>query len=213
MWWPFLGLATALVAYLWLPTLLRFSQGSGAEDEPCYSDLGTRTFRLVTSLFAGAAGVVSATFVPHEQLPAWLVLSVLLVILVAIDAQTTWLPIRLHYLCVGLWLAASLILAVRSWQQWLVGLLAGLMVTAVGYLAWRFGLQVGFGDIRLLFPLAAASSQISWQTLWLTFFAGSLIGALWGIAAHFTRGNKPFAYGPGLASGLWVSVLATPLLG
>ncbi len=213
MWWPLLGLATALVAYLWLPALLRFSQGSGAKDEPCYSELDTRSFRVTTSLFAGAAGAVSTAFVPREQLPAWLVLSVLLVILVAIDAQTTWLPIRLHYLCVGLWLAASLVIAVRSWQQWLAGLLASLAVTAVGYLAWRFGLQVGFGDIRLLFPLAAASSQSSWQTLWLTFFAGSLVGAIWGIAVRFTRGNRPFAYGPGLASGLWLSLLATPLLG
>ncbi len=213
MWWPLLGAVTAFVAYLALPTLLRFSQGSGAEDEPQYSDLGVRRFRIVTSLFAGAAGAVSAAFAPREQLPAWLVLSVLLVTLVAIDAKTTWLPIRLHYLCVILWLVASLPFAFADWRRWLVAVAAGLVIVAVGFVVWRIGLQVGFGDIRLLFPLAVASSWISWQALWATFFIGSLVGAVWGIAVRLSRGDRPFAYGPALASGLWASLLVTPLLG
>ncbi len=203
------GLLTGLVT---CPLLRRLPEpeGPGSETKTPYRELASKRF-LVGTLFASlaAAGVAWAT-VPLALQPPWVVLSVVGVILVAIDAATTWLPIQLTQ---AGWLlmviaVASMPLLGASWNAVLRSA-AGAAIALVLYLGlWFFSRAgIGFGDVRLAPLLGAASAAQSWTLLLWALVLGSLAGGVWGVVQLLRRRPGAFAYAPPLLLGTYLAAL------
>lgn len=191
------------VAAASLPILRRLPEPAddAAEDKLPYRVLATPAFAVVVGLGTLAAGLLAAW---RSDVGLWLGVTTA-ALAVAIDARTTWLPLRLARAGWGLlalgvaWHAAATgdpLVLVRAGVGGLVG--AGLMA-----LAWRY-LGMGFGDVRLMGLLTATAAAHSWALLYPTLLGGAVVGALWGVVHRLTRGPGHFPYGPGL----WLGALA-----
>ena len=94
----------ATSALLVRPLLRRLPEPVAGDGKPAYRDLGTTRFVLVCGVLAGVAAAISWLSVPRYAQPMWSVLAVLGVLLAAIDARTSWLPLRLTRMA---WLAMA----------------------------------------------------------------------------------------------------------
>jgi len=204
------GVLTATAAR---PVLKRLQRTRRAEDEPDYAELGTATFTASCGSAAAGGAALAWGLLPPALLPAWTVLATVGVLLVAVDARTTWLPWRLTrvaWVLMALALLAGLLLGAPA----TVLLRAGVGAAAAGLLyliAWavtRGGF--GFGDVRFAPLLGAAAAGHSWTLLGWSLVLGTVVGGVQGLF-RLVRGRRdPFPYGPAMLIGSYLALLALP---
>ena len=91
-------------ALLVRPILRRLPEPAEAEGKPMYRDLGSTRFLVMCGALAGLAAALSWLSLPRYAQPMWSVLAILGVLLAAIDARTSWLPLQLTRIA---WLAMA----------------------------------------------------------------------------------------------------------
>ena len=124
-----LSAATALALFLATPAVLRrlpeptgdtgAGTVDGADVKVPYAVLATRRFAAIVGVLAAVAVATAALTQRPAVLPGWLVLATLGLLLAAIDARTTWLPLRLTrvaWVAMGLATGAGAILG--GWASW-----------------------------------------------------------------------------------------------
>ena len=190
------------------PILLRLPEPEAAEGKPRYADLATPRVIAGCTVLAGAAVTVSWLTTSLAVQPLWWVLSSLGVLLAAIDALTTWLPLRLTH---AGWvaMAVALLLALLLGAGWTTALravtgsaLAGLLYLGI-WLVSRGGF--GFGDVRFAPLVGAATAAQSWSLLIWALFLGSVLGALHGLVQLARRSSGPFPYAPAMLAGAYLA--------
>ena len=216
------GLAAAAIAmavavtsaFLVRPLLRRLPEPVPGNGKPIYCDLGTTRFVLVCGALAGVAAAVSWLTVARYAQPMWSVLAILGVLLAAIDARTSWLPLlltRIAWLAMAVAsvLAASLgggiSVAVRSAAG---AAIAGLLYLIVWLLS-RGGF--GFGDVRFAPLLGAAAAADSWTLLWWTMLLGTVSGGIVGVLRLVRGRREGFPYAPSMLVGAYAACLVTTL--
>lgn len=208
---------TALVVALGAPAVLRrlpepsVEGPVGAEPQKTpYTRLATWPFVTVCVVVAVAAQLLAAAALPAAVQPLWSVLATGGVLLAAIDARTTWLPLRLTH---GTWCA----MAGAAVVSFVLGAgLPGLIRTASGAaIAGGFYLLVwvltrggfGFGDVRFAPLLGAATASQSWELLLWGLTLGTAAGALHGGVRLAGRRHGGFPYAPSMLLGCYLAVL------
>lgn len=199
----------ALVVAATTPTILRHlpEPAATAEDgtaKPCYRRLATVRTALMVGALSLTAGLWSAW---RADLALFLATSTLLALAIVVDAATTYLPRRL---CHGAWLVtgvgvlahAGLVGDPSTIVRALAGATAGTLVMLA---AWRW-CGVGFGDVRLMGALTAATTAQQWSLLYPTLLAATCVGALSGLAFRAAGRRGVFPYGPGLWLGSLVAL-------
>ena len=190
------------------PILRRLPEPSEGEGKPRYSDLATRSLVGGYALLAGAAVTIGWLTAPPAIQPLWWVLSSIGVLLAAIDALTTWLPLRLTQ---AAWLAMALALLLTlplgaDWSTVLRAVagaaLAGLLYLGV-WLVSRGGF--GFGDVRFAPLVGAATAAYSWSILTWALLLGSVLGALYGMVRLVRGRTGPFPYAPAMLVGAYLA--------
>ncbi|MDO4783721.1 MAG: leader peptidase (prepilin peptidase)/N-methyltransferase [Propionibacteriaceae bacterium] len=190
----------------------------GDPPKPPYRDLVTpgRVWVLVAGCFVCG---LACWLVPSGQWPLWAVYVGGFGPLVAIDALTTYLPRRLHYLALAeLGIALACFGTLTSWADAGRALSGGLLLGGLFWLVWRAGSGIGFGDVRLAVPIGIVASATSLTMLLRAALFGALIGAAWGIAVSLLRRRRAdlspvFPYGPALWLGPFVAVLVSAWTG
>lgn len=156
---------------------------------------------------------------PWPQWPLWFVYTGAVGTLVGIDALTTYLPKRLHYLCLAeLTLATIGVGLLAGWHVAGRTICGGLVAGALFYIVWRFSSGFGFGDVRLAMLVGGVAAASGWGMLAQALVLGTIFGALWGIiTALLTRRrgepSGPFPYGPALWLGPFAAVALNTLIG
>lgn len=181
-------------------------------DQPkvSYASLATPLFAAVVGGLAALGSAVAGMLVPRPGLPVWLALSTFGMLLAAIDARTTWLPLPLTRVA---WLATAAALALHGvlggWGDALRGLGGFVVAGALFGLAWlvtRGGF--GFGDVRYAPLVGAAAASVSWSLLAWALMLGSLVGAAVGLVRLAVGKRGAFAYAPSILAGGYVALLA-----
>jgi leader peptidase (prepilin peptidase)/N-methyltransferase len=206
------ALATALVtAGLVRPALRWLPEPEAEEDKVPYAELDRPRFVLACVLCSAVAAALGWTALPASLQPLWSVLAVGGVLLAAVDAATTWLPlplVQLTWLAMAVATLAAASLA-GSWallvRAGVGAALAGALYLAV-WLASRGGF--GFGDVRFAPLLGAAAAAHGWPLLLSALVAGTLLGALHGVLRLLRRQRGSFPYAPAMLGGSYVAVLA-----
>lgn len=179
-----------------------------------FGTLATRRFRLLVGGITAGVGWLCLTLVDPSLWPVWLPLIGLGTVLGLIDAQTTFLPLRLNYLTLALVSLGAIVSAGMRGDPWsLLWAAAGATIaTALFWLLWRFsGGKLGFGDVRLAAVLGVVGGATSPEVLYWMFLLGTLIGAIWAVVVR-VRGRQEFAYGPALLLGAPAALLFTAVL-
>ena len=182
---------------------------AGDPDDPkiSYATLATRRFAAIVGALSAAAVAVPALALPRAVLPGWLVLATLGLLLAAIDARTTWLPLPLTRVAWAAMAAATTVgAALGGWGQLVRGLggflIAGTVFGAI-WLVTRGG--IGFGDVRFAPLVGAATAATSWTLLAWALVLGSLTGALVGLVRLALRRRGSFAYAPSILAGAYLA--------
>ena len=176
-----------------------------------YAALATGGFAAAVGLLTAAAVGLSAAMLPPSVVPAWVVLGTVGMLLAAIDARTTWLPLSLTRVA---WvaMAAALVLGslLGAWPLGARGVGGFLVAGGLFWLIWRLtGGGFGFGDVRFAPLVGAATASVSWTLLAWALVLGSLTGAVVGLVRLARRRRGAFAYAPSiLAGGYLATVLA-----
>jgi leader peptidase (prepilin peptidase)/N-methyltransferase len=211
--WPAIAitLVIALISVLLArPMLRRLPEPVNGDGKPLYRDLGSGRFLIICGVLAGSAAAISWLSLPPYVQPLWLVLAVLGVLLAAIDARTSWLPLRLTRIA---WLA----MAVASLLAALLGRGAEVAVKAAVGAAIAAGLYLivwlisrggfGFGDVRFAPLLGAAAAADSWTLLWLTLLLGTVVGGFVGLLRLAQGRREAFPYAPSMLIGAYAACL------
>ena len=171
-------------------------------------------FVLVCGVLAGVAAAISWLSVPRYAQPMWSVLAILGVLLAAIDARTSWLPLQLTRTA---WLAmtvTAVLAASLGGGVWVVvraaaGAAIGGGLYLLVWLLSRGGF--GFGDVRFAPLLGAAAAADSWTLLWWTLLLGTVTGGLMGLLRLAQGRRDAFPYAPSMLVGAYAACLATML--
>ena len=204
----------AASALLVRPVLRRLPEPTRGEGKPVYRDLGSTHFLLACGALAGAATVVSWLCQPHYAQPMWAVLAILGVLLAAIDARTSWLPLRLTR-AAWLAMAAAALLAAALGGDLGIAVRAAVGAVIAGglyLLVWvisRGGF--GFGDVRFAPLLGAAAAAGSWSLLWWTLLLGAVAGGFFGVLRLVKGRREAFPYAPSMLVGAYAACLVTKL--
>ncbi len=162
-------------------------------------------------MLSAVAVAIPALALPRPVLPGWLVLATLGLLLAAIDARTTWLPLPLTRVAWVAMAAATGVGAVLGgWAQLVRGLGGFLVAGAVFGAIWlitRGG--IGFGDVRFAPLVGAATAAASWTLLAWALVLGSLAGALVGLIRLAVGRRGAFAYAPSILAGAYLAAAAT----
>ncbi len=210
-----------LTAGVCRPILRRLAEPADGDGEIAYRDLATPRTVLICGGTAAVAAAFAGLTLPGPVQPLWWVLSSLGVLLVVIDARTTWLPLpltRLAWLAMAVaggaamvWSAAVL----RDGGRLGVGAAGGAL--AAGTLYWvvyrvsRRG--IGFGDVRLAPLIGAAAGAASWTLLLWALVAGTLIGGLYGGVRMLVHRPTGFPYAPSMLAGAYLAALLLAVVG
>jgi len=205
---------SATAAVLVRPLLRRLPVPVPGDGKPIYRDLGTARFSLVCGALAGVAAAISWLSVPRYAQPMWSVLAILGVLLAAIDARTSWLPLQLTRTA---WLA----MAVATVLAASLGGGVGVAVRALAGAAIAGGLYLliwllshggfGFGDVRFAPLLGGAAAADSWTLLWWTLLLGTVTGGLMGLLRLAQGRPGAFPYAPSMLVGAYAACLVTVL--
>jgi leader peptidase (prepilin peptidase)/N-methyltransferase len=201
-------------AFLARPVLRRLPEPADGDDKLLYRELGSTPFLVSCGVLAGVATALSWLSLPRYAQPPWSVLAILGVLLAAIDARTSWLPLRLTQ---AAWLAmivASLLAAVLGGDLGIaLRAAAGAAIAGGLYLlVWLISRgSFGFGDVRFAPLLGAAAAADSWALLWLTLLLGTIAGGVVGLA-RLARGRRgAFAYAPSMLAGAYAACVVALL--
>jgi leader peptidase (prepilin peptidase)/N-methyltransferase len=204
----------ATSALLVRPLLRRLPVPVPGDVKPIYRDLGTTRFLLVCGALAGVAAAISWLSLPRYTQPMWSVLAILGVLLAAIDARTSWLPLQLTRTA---WLAmavAAVLAASLGGGVWVaVRALAGAAIAGGLYLlVWLLSHGgFGFGDVRFAPLLGGAAAADSWTLLWWTLLLGTVAGGLIGLLRLAQGRRGAFPYAPSMLIGAYAACLVTVL--
>jgi leader peptidase (prepilin peptidase)/N-methyltransferase len=173
-----------------------------------YADLVSTGFVVGCALVSGATALIGWLAVPTVQQPLWWVLATFGVMLAAVDARTTWLPLHLTRLAWATMSVAGLfaLLLGAGWAS-LLRAGAGAAVAGLLYLVvWRIARGgFGFGDVRFAPLIGAATAADSWSLLVTGLFAGSVLGAVYGGLRSVRRRAGPFPYAPAMLAGAYLT--------
>lgn len=222
--WP--GTMTALVAALLALITVRFLVPRLPEPEvdpddpfvkPLYRDLVRPGVTIPALALGGIAGGTSP--LAGGMVLGALALAGLGAALSSVDAATTYLPSRLHWLTVS---AVVLLgaLGVLLWEPrarwWPIGLGAvfgALASLCLFWVIWRVGNGFGYGDVRLATLTGGFCGALGVKTWWTGMLLGTIVGAVCAIAVALYRRRHPsplgtaFAYGPALWAGPFLALL------
>jgi leader peptidase (prepilin peptidase) / N-methyltransferase len=187
--------------------------------KPLYADLaaaeGLRWVAAVAS--AAAAATLAWRLGWSPQLPVWIYLSVVGVLLAFVDWRTALLPtvvIAPSYAVV----AALLLGAAAVTGQWAIALrgllgwaLAGGCFLALWFIHPR---GLGYGDVRLSGILGMALGGLGWAELGTGIYAGFLLGGLLGggLSLLHILDRRRYPFGPFMLAGALAGVLCGPAL-
>lgn len=207
-------------------TVTRLPEPDEPDGKPLYEMLFPAR-RIGTLVVIGFCLQLVSSMTPPALRPAFVVWGSSVLVLVAVDALTTWLPKRVNWLCAGQ-LVAALGLGALVDSSRVVPMLVGAVLGATGgwllfWVMWRLVGGLGFGDVRLAGLVGALAGAWSLDAWWLTFLAGSVAGVLWGVIGGLIRRLKAaeadrsartaFPYGPALWLGPYVAFLILGLVG
>ena len=197
------------------PLLRRLPEPAEPDGKTAYRDLATRRFVASCTTLAAAAAVLVGLTVPPAVWPSWWVLAAPALVLVAVDARTTWLPLPLTR---AVWAAAAgagALVGVLGGPAALGRAAAGAAAAWLLYLLlWRLsGRGLGFGDVRLAPVLGAATAAVGWSTLVSGLLLGSLVGAVAGVVLALRRRPGAFAYAPSMLAGAFLALVLGALTG
>lgn len=196
--------AAAVMAFGVRPVLDRLPEPAEGEGKPLYRDLGSTRFIAMTSALAAVGVTISWLSLGRPVQPLWWVLALFGVLLAAIDARTTWLPLILTRFA---WLAMAVatLTAAALAADW------GMLLRSCGGAAAAGGLYLivwfaarggfGFGDVRFAPLIGAATAAHSGHLLVWALLLGSLAGGLLGLYRLFRRRPGNFAYAPAMLFG------------
>lgn len=207
---PALALVTAALAHL---ALHRLPEPDAEPGKIRYRDLGSARFLTGTALLAALTAILAWATLPATVLPVWWVLSSIGVLLVAIDARTTWLPLpltRLAWLLMATALIAVGLLA--GWPTAVRGLTGAVAAGGLYFIVWwlsRGGF--GFGDVRFAPLLGAATASGSWTLLLWGLAMGSFVGGAQGLVRLVRRRRDGFAYAPAMFAGVYLAAVLLEL--
>jgi leader peptidase (prepilin peptidase)/N-methyltransferase len=208
-----IALAIALVSALLVRPVLRgLPEPVSGDGKPLYRDLGSSRFLIVCGVLAGLAAAISWLSLPRYTQPMWVVLAILGVLLAAIDARTSWLPLRLTRIA-WLAMAAAALLAALLGGAAAVVVRAATGATIAGglyLLVWLISRGgFGFGDVRFAPLLGAAAAADSWSLLWLTLLLGAVVGGLIGLLRLAQGRREAFPYAPSMLIGAYAACVVT----
>lgn len=217
-WLDWVGAATCLGLLQWWIVALHPEPAADEPDagqKPRYADLARPVPIATTLLLIVACGWLVAGL-PAPVRPAWLVWASAGLVLVWVDARTTWLPLRASNFTAGALAAAIVIGPAFAGVGWAPVVRAGLGAVITGglfALFWWFSRALGFGDVRLAAMLGGLTALSSAQLWYLAILLGSLVAAGWGLVTSWWRRSHPsplgkaFPYGPGLWLGPWLGLI------
>lgn len=217
----------AWLAYILVGTLLtwhalrilaRLPEPDEPDGKPPYATLITPRVRwtlLVTSVGLQAACVAA----PVPVRLGFIVWGSSVLVLVAVDALTTWLPLALTRLCaleLAAGLACGLLLSPDPPMTLLGAIVGAAAARGFFWLVWRLSHQLGFGDVRLATLVGALAGAWSLDAWWTSLLAGTLLGAAWAVVSATRRRHRgdppaPFPYGPALWAGPYLALLVTAI--
>src|SRR5215212_6718841 len=183
------GLVTATAAG---PVLRALPEPADIPDKITYRSLVTPGFLVLCGGLAAAAAAISWHSTPLAAQPLWTVLSTVGILLAAIDARTTWLPLRLTQI---------------AWLLMVLGALAAIVLGAGWPLLTRGGF--GFGDVRFAPLLGAAAGADSWRLLLWALFLGTAVGGIHGLVRLARSRAGPFPYAPSMLAGAYLALAAS----
>ena len=197
------------------PVLRRLPEPDEPDGKPAYAALATRRLVAVCAVLAGGAAALVGLLLPAALWPLWWVLCAPALVLVAVDARTTWLPLPLTRLVQAAAVGAGLLTGLLGGLDVLVRAAVGGVAAGLLYLLlWRLsGRTLGFGDVRLAPVLGAAGAAAGWSTLFAALLLGSLLGAVVGLVLRARGRPGAFAYAPSMLAGAFAAVLVGRLVG
>lgn len=184
-------------------------------EAPDYAALARPGFAIGVGALTFVAASVACWLASPPTLVAWLGLATVGVLSVSIDARTTWLPLRLARWG---WVLAAAGVVVAAISAGDAGLLAAgaagtVAVGGLFHLLWAWSRGLGYGDVRLMATVGAVTALEGAMFAGWSVFAGTLLGAVWGLVHTAIRGRGvPFPYGPALLAGPFVMLALRPLL-
>lgn len=211
-WWHvvLLVVVTAVPVLLGTRPVLRRLPEPPDPPEPKtpYAALPTGRLVAVCTALAAAGALLVGVVLPPATWPLWWVLGAPALVLVAVDARTTWLPLPLTRAVQAAAVGAGLLgVGLAGWD---LGARAAGGAVAAGLLyllLWRVsGRALGFGDVRLAPVLGAAAAAVGWPTLLAALLLGSLVGAGVGVVLALRRRRGAFAYAPSMLAGAFLAV-------
>ncbi len=195
----------AWVVFVWHATLLSFLLTTSLCDlQYLEVPLGVTVCGTLVGLIGSAflAWPFPAAYGPVPQAPGW----PRPFIEPGLYPWPIWPPTQLPT-----WLAPG------SWQLGLATGLAGALAGMITLRAVRFlfglgrgkeGMGIGDADVMMM-----AGAFIGWQPILIAFFVGVFAALFFGVIQLIRRGDQALAFGPALAVGALVTLLAWPVIG
>ena len=165
---------------------------------------------VVTGVLFGAA---AAHFGPDVIVAPFCVFFAMLVVVSFTDLSHRLVPRRLLYGAMSLVVPLLVVTSAvdHRWHSLSGSAIAGAVAFGVFFAVWWFIPQgMGFGDVRLAGAIGVTVGYLSLLHAYVAFFAGFLIGSVFGLvmAAVWSSGRKTrIPFGPSLAVGAVLGVL------
>ena len=216
--WLVWAATAALVCGLQLVVVAHHPEPADDEPDACtkprYAQLA-RSSAALGLLVASALLCIPIPSLPLALRPAWVVWASAGLVLVYVDARTTWLPIRASRVTF-IALLAGFGLGMAIDPGWWPGLIIRALVGAglaggLFFVLWWRSRALGFGDVRLAAMTGALAAAGSVQGWFAALLAGAIASACWGLGTTWWRRRHPsvlgrtFPYGPGLWLGPWLA--------
>lgn len=196
------------------PVLRWLPETTQTQQKTLYRDLATTAFILTCGVLAAGASALAWLTLDRAVQPMWWVLSSAGLLLAAIDARTTWLPLRLTRVAWLLMAAATLVSVAWGGDRSML-LRVALGAAAAGtlyFVVWRASRGgFGFGDVRFAPLLGAAGAAQSWTLLLWTLVLGTMVGGLHGVVRLVRRQREGFPYAPSMLAGAYLACAALAL--
>ena len=178
----------------------------------CAAPISAR-YPLVEAGTAALFVAVAAKFGLSWELPAYLYLAAVAIALAAIDIDVLRLPDSIvlpSYLVAPVLLIPAMI-AQRSWDAGLRGLIAAVALYALYLLLAVIHPGMGFGDVKLSLLLGLYLGWLGWSSLAVGAFAGFLLGGIVGsglLLARRADRKTRIPFGPAMLAGAFLAVFA-----
>jgi len=178
----------------------------------CAAPISAR-YPLVEAGTAALFVAVAAKFGLSWELPAYLYLAAVAIALAAIDIDVLRLPdaIVLPSYFVAPVLLIPAMIAQRSWDAGVRGLIAAVALYALYFLLAVIHPGMGFGDVKLSLLLGLYLGWLGWSSLAVGAFAGFLLGGIVGAGLLLARRadrKTRIPFGPAMLAGAFLAVFA-----